>query len=143
MLGYDSPEELRHIKDFGEKHYVNPQNRAKNLQILRERGRLVNNEVNLRRKDGKPIWALSNVRLTEEGLIEGITIDITDKKLAEQQLEQSEEKYRRIVETTGEGFLLMDEDLTIIDANEAYCKMIGYDHGEILGKTPLDRKSVV
>ena len=138
MLGYDSPEELRHIKDFGEKHYVNPENRAKNIQILRDKGRLVNNEVNLRRKDGKPIWALSNVRLTEDGLIEGITIDITDKKLAEQQLEQSEEKYRRIVETTGEGFLLMDEDLSIIDVNEAYCRMIGYDYGEILDKTPLD-----
>jgi len=55
MLGYDSPEELRQIKNFGEKHYVNPQNRAKNIQVLRERGRLVNNEVRLRRKDGKPI----------------------------------------------------------------------------------------
>ena len=137
MLGYDSPEELRQIKDFGEKHYFDPQNRAKNIQVLRERGRLVNNEVRLKRRDGKPIWALSNVRLTEDNLIEGISIDITDKKHAEQQLRQSEEKYRRIVETAGEGFLLMDEELTIIDLNEAYCKMIGYDPEEILGKTPL------
>ncbi len=138
MLGYDSPEELRQIEDFGEKHYVNPQDRAKNIQILRERGRLVNNEVRLRRKDGEPIWALTNVRFTEDGLIEGISIDITDKKHAEQQLRQSEEKYRRIVETAGEGFLLMDEDLTIVDLNEAYCRMIGYAPDEILGKSPLD-----
>ena len=107
MLGYDSPEELRQIKDFGEKHYFNPQNRAKNIQVLRERGRLINNEVRLKRRDGKPIWALSNVRLTEDGLIEGISIDITEKKHAEQQLKQSEEKYRRIVETAGEGFLII------------------------------------
>ena len=138
MLGYDSPEELLRVKDFGQKHYVNPQNRAKNIQILRDRGRLVNNEVRLKRRDGMPIWALSNVRLTEDGLIEGISIDITDKKHAEQKLKQSEEKYRRIVETAGEGFLLMDEDLTIIDVNEAYCRTIGYDRDEVLGKTPLD-----
>jgi sigma-B regulation protein RsbU (phosphoserine phosphatase) len=138
MLGYDSPEELRQIKDFGQKHYVNPQERPRNIQILREKGRLLNRETRLKRRDGKPIWALVNVQLTEEDLIEGISIDITDKKHAEQQLKQSEEKYRRIVETAAEGFLLMDEALTIIDVNEAYCKLIGYAHDEILGKTPLD-----
>ena len=53
-------------------------------------------------------------------------------------LRKSEEKYRRIVTTAGEGFILMDEDLVITDANQAYCQMIGYGKNEILGKTPLD-----
>lgn len=69
---------------------------------------------------------------------QGILIDITDRKLAEEKLRKSEEKFRRIVETAAEGFLLMDEDLKIIDVNEAYCGMLGYTRDELLGKTPLE-----
>lgn len=32
----------------------------------------------------------------------------------------------------------MDQNLKIADVNDAYCKMIGYERDEILGKTPLD-----
>jgi sigma-B regulation protein RsbU (phosphoserine phosphatase) len=42
------------------------------------------------------------------------------------------------VETAGEGFILMDENLVIVDVNEAYCRMLGFSREEILGKTPLD-----
>ena len=56
----------------------------------------------------------------------------------EEQLRKSEEKYRRIVTTAGEGFILMDEDMVIIDANEAFCRMTGRTKEHLLGKTPLD-----
>lgn len=69
---------------------------------------------------------------------QGILIDLTEKKLAEEELKKSEEKFRRIVETAGEGFLLMDEDLAIVDVNRAFCQMTGYSREEILGKFPYD-----
>jgi len=72
---------------------------------------------------------------------QGILVDITARKLAEEKLRKSEEKFRRIVETAGEGFLLMDENLCIVDVNEAYCKLLGYSREEIIGKTPLDLAS--
>ena len=53
-------------------------------------------------------------------------------------LRKSEEKYRRIVTTAGEGFILMDEDMIITDVNEAFCRMIGCTKGELIGKTPFD-----
>ncbi|MGD1972616.1 MAG: SpoIIE family protein phosphatase [Desulfobacterales bacterium] len=53
-------------------------------------------------------------------------------------LRKSEVKYRRIVETAGEGFILMDENLVIVDVNEAYCGLIGLSRDEILGKTTFD-----
>lgn len=56
----------------------------------------------------------------------------------EKALRQSEEKYRRIVETAGEGFLLMDENLIITDVNDAYCRMLGYGRDELVGKSPID-----
>lgn len=69
---------------------------------------------------------------------QGILIDITDRKLAEDKLQKSEEKFRRIVETASEGFLLMDEDFRIVDLNGAYCRMLGYKREELLGKVPHD-----
>jgi len=53
-------------------------------------------------------------------------------------LRKSEEKYRRIVETAGEGFILMDQNLVIVDVNNTYCRMIGFSRDEILGKTTFD-----
>lgn len=69
---------------------------------------------------------------------QGILVDITETKLAEEQLRKSEEKFRRIVETAVEGFILMGEDLVIKDVNDAYCRMLGYSREELIGKTPLD-----
>ena len=69
---------------------------------------------------------------------QGILVDITERKLAEEKLRRSEEKHRRIVETAGEGFLMMDDHLKILDVNDAYCNMLGYSRSEIIGKTPMD-----
>ena len=71
-------------------------------------------------------------------MIEGITVDITDRKLALERLRESEEKYRRIVETTGEGFMFMDENHVIIDVNYAFCKMSGFAREELVGKTSIE-----
>jgi len=67
--------------------------------------------------------------------VEAARLEIQRK---EAQLRKSEEKYRRIVTTAGEGFILMDEDMVIIDANEAFCRMTGRTKSHLLGKTPLD-----
>jgi len=69
---------------------------------------------------------------------QGILVDITDRKRAEDALRKSEEKFRRIVETAAEGFILMDEELKIVDVNDAYCRLLGYTRDELIGKTPLD-----
>ena len=69
---------------------------------------------------------------------QGVLFDITERKLAEDALNKSEQKYRRIVETAAEGFVLMDQEFKIIDVNKAYCIMIGYSQEELLGKTPFD-----
>ncbi len=90
-------------------------------------------------KDGDIRWVedqTSVVRDEQGNKIhnQGILIDITDRKNAEEKLRKSEEKFRRIVETAAEGFLLMDEELRIIDVNKAYCQMLGYQRQDLLGK---------
>jgi sigma-B regulation protein RsbU (phosphoserine phosphatase) len=58
--------------------------------------------------------------------------------LAESAVRESEEKYRRIVETAEEGFLLMDKDLIIAEVNDAYCRMTGHTREAIIGRPVLD-----
>jgi sigma-B regulation protein RsbU (phosphoserine phosphatase) len=94
-------------------------------------------------KDGQIRWVedqTSVVRDDQGNKIfnQGLLVDITRRKLAEDQVRKSEEKFRRIVETAGEGFILMNEDLKITEANDAYCKLLSFSREEILGKTPLD-----
>jgi PAS domain S-box-containing protein len=57
---------------------------------------------------------------------------------AEQEIQKREEKYRRIVETAGEGFLLMDQNFLINDVNAAFCKLCGFSRSEIIGKAAFD-----
>jgi len=94
-------------------------------------------------KDGHTRWVedqTSVVRDDQGNKIynQGLLVDITRRKLAEEELQRSEEKFRRIVETAGEGFILMDENLAIVDVNDAYCRLLGYTREEVLGKTPID-----
>jgi phosphoserine phosphatase RsbU/P len=142
MLGHESPEDVIGMTDFVSIHYYNPEDRVVMLQALKETGVLINKETQMKRKDGNSFWVLGNIRMiekeSENPLIAGIAIDISDRKEAEEKLRQSEEKHRRIVETAGEGFLLMDPLFQIIEVNKAYLKMTGYNREELLKKTPLD-----
>jgi sigma-B regulation protein RsbU (phosphoserine phosphatase) len=68
---------------------------------------------------------------------QGIVIDIHRRKVAEEKLRRSEEKYRRIVETAGEGFLLMDKDLKVVDLNSAYAGLVGGTPEALIGQHPF------
>ncbi len=57
---------------------------------------------------------------------------------AEKNVRASEDKYRRIVETAGEGFILMDDSHRIVDVNASFCHLLGYDRSDIIGRRPYD-----
>ncbi len=84
-------------------------------------------------EDIKDFTAAMHRTIIEE--VEEARIAILKKDEA---IRKSEEKYRRIVETAGEGFVLMDENLRILDVNDAHCRLVGYPREEILGRTPHD-----
>lgn len=58
------------------------------------------------------------------GAIESIR-DITAQKKAEAALRASEEQYRLLVDTTGTGFAVLDDDGTLLDSNEEYARLTG------------------
>ncbi len=64
--------------------------------------------------------------------------DITERKRMEDALRQSEDKYRSIVETAGEGILLTDVKGTVTFVNRQGAMMLGYDGEELLGKSVFE-----
>lgn len=96
-FGYDQNELLGH-PGGAKTLYVNPADRQRMVADLKKHKVLTNYELELRNRDGKPVWALVNARLAEDrqGLpfIEGILVDNTDKRLAEEQVRRSRERFR-------------------------------------------------
>ena len=62
----------------------------------------------------------------------GITIDITDRKHAEREIAEQEAYLRTLLQTTADGFLVVDAEGRLIDVNEAYCRMSGYARNELM-----------
>lgn len=65
--------------------------------------------------------------------------DITDRKLSEQELRESEEMFRSLVEFSPFGVLLTSPDGTVLSANAAACRLLGRTDDEIrqLGRTGI------
>ncbi len=75
------------------------------------------------------------VRVAGRELLYSIIHDITDRRRAEEALRRSEAKYRRIIDTTAEGYWLFDaESRELLEVNDAICGMLGYSRYELLGR---------
>jgi diguanylate cyclase (GGDEF)-like protein/PAS domain S-box-containing protein len=64
--------------------------------------------------------------------------DITAQKLAAQQLEQSEQKYRSLFETMAQGVVYQDAEGKIISANPAAERILGLTLDQMQGRTSVD-----
>ncbi len=82
-----------------------------------------------------------NPVLDESGtciMIIGSVHDITERKKAELQIAESEQRYRQIVETAQEGIWMLDKEFRTVFANKKLCDIFEYSPDEILGKQYLD-----
>ena len=90
-------------------------------------------------KDGRIIWVEVKTSFLRDQNgraigMQGISRDITDRKIAENALIESEAKYRTIFENTGNAALILDEDTTISHANEVADEIFGYRGEDVVGK---------
>ncbi len=84
---------------------------------------------------GKNAWLELTCRALDLGGRRGlmlVTRDLTEAKRAEQALEQSEIKYRTLVQQASDGIFIVTPDGRYTEANEAGCRMLGYTREELL-----------
>ncbi len=60
--------------------------------------------------------------------------DITERKKTEKLINESQNKYRQIVETAQEGIWLIDENDYTNFVNKKMCEIVGYSQEELIGK---------
>ncbi|MCF6248065.1 MAG: response regulator [Desulfobacula sp.] len=61
-----------------------------------------------------------------------------ERRRALDELQKSEEKHRKLIETTSAGYWQVDANDKTVDVNRALCDMIGYPRNEIIGMLPFD-----
>jgi PAS domain S-box-containing protein len=64
--------------------------------------------------------------------------DITARKLAEETLRESEERYRSVIAAMQDGIAILDPDGTIRECNAAAERILGLSAEQIMGRTPHD-----
>ncbi|HMJ24822.1 MAG TPA: PAS domain S-box protein [Pyrinomonadaceae bacterium] len=89
--------------------------------------------------DGSVRWILRRsfpIRNTEGEtyLIAGIAQDITERKRAQEELRESEEQYRDLVENSREFICTHDLNGVVLSANRASVEVLGYDPNDFLGR---------
>lgn len=60
--------------------------------------------------------------------------DVSDHHAAQEALKLSEKRFRDVIETTPEGYILADERLTILDVNPSICTILDIEEADIIGK---------
>ncbi len=137
ILGYPSIEEC--IKNYtAEKHYKNLSDRKVLFRQLKESGEVKRFQTEAVRVDKTVRWVeLSTKIIPGVDYLESVFIDIHDKKVVEEALLESEERYRTISQAAFEGLVITEKGL-FKDANHAFLETFGYTNEELLDQPVMN-----
>ncbi len=91
--------------------------------------------------------AIANARAFEEIRVTGKRLEqanqrleqeLAERKAGEEKLRQSEQRYRRLVDTASEGIWELDEQYTTTLVNRRMAEMLGYEPAEMVGKSVVE-----
>lgn len=143
LLGYTAAEMLgRTPKDFmpaGEWERISPW-----LDVHSgPDGSFRNLEHRTKTKHGRIVWQQVQATAVRDGAgkiigTRGAGLDITERKLAELALRESEERYRDLVENSHDMICTHDLDGRLLSVNNAMVRILGYPRESLIGRNVAD-----
>ncbi|MHA1978227.1 MAG: PAS domain S-box protein [Candidatus Hodarchaeales archaeon] len=144
LLGYSSLEELKAFDLEKEKDRFHPSYpRAEFRKQLEKEGTIKGLEASWQKKDGSFIYVRENAKIVRDELgnalyYEGSVEDISDKKEAEEELRQSEKRFKDLVDMSPDAIALADLEGNIIVVNNRSIQQLGYEERELIGMNALE-----
>ena len=128
-IGYDRAEVVgRTTRQLG--LFVKFSIRRRIVALIKKSGRVRNFEIQVRRKDGSSFAGLFSAEVFNiQGIPHFLTMvnDISDRKLAEARIIESEKKYRTLMMQSYDAVVLVDnENMEIVEGNRKFEELTGY-----------------
>lgn len=140
MLGYCSLEELQNINLNSDNIFLNKTERLQYRQQIELKGSINGYESIWRKKDGTIIYVRESAKAYknkgETLYYEGTVEEITQKKIAEERLRASEEKFRMLAHRMSDVVWLMHADLRYNYVSPSIQQFLGYDPLEFMNLLP-------
>jgi PAS domain S-box-containing protein len=139
MLGFGSPEELLALGDVLQVYAPEERERLQGYFQQRVSGGSppVRYEFRGLRKDGRTLWLENVVRIVNwqgRPAILATVIDISERKRAEQALEEQRRVLQTTLDTIPHAVYMKDRDLRYRAANRVFCERFAQTPGSIVGK---------
>ncbi len=137
ILGYDDAGDLIARVAHMSSMYAQPAQRDQLIRTLVEHGGVDNVVFQARKRDGSEVTVELSAKtiFNDDGtarFIEGSAQDVTARLDAERALQQSESRYRTLVEHSQAGvYVMLDDHYTYV--NHAFAAMFGYSEDELVG----------
>lgn len=127
-----------YVPDF----YVRQEDRFRLVEKLRAEGDGHDMEVQMQRRDGSRFWAYVSSGLSDFGG-EPVSVsafsDFTPRKIAEDALRASEQRFRAILQTSPDGISMAELDGRLAFMSDPGLRQLGYEHSEqVIGRYVLD-----
>lgn len=139
MLGYDSKEELMSI-DIKTELYFNISDREDTEQNKNKVGLEI---CPMKKKDGSEVWLedhgwINYGKSNDIHSYEGILRDVSERKLVEVSIFQNLLRYKTLLQSSKDGIHILDEHGNIVEVNDAFCNMLGYNRSELMNLNVAD-----
>lgn len=144
MLGYDSYNEMaRSTKNIYNDLYVNPEDRQRIMEIVKQYGAAARFRTQLCKKDGSKIWVSLGIGSVYDAqgnflYFQSMCEDITRLKEIEDTLLMSEQECRGIFENAVMGIFRTTPDGRYLTINPAGARMYGYESPEEMMQSVTD-----
>ncbi len=141
ILGFSTPEEaINYFTDIGHQLYINPNRRTEFVRLIEEFGSVSEFESQIYRRDNNIVWVSEKAYAVcdKSGNIlyyEGMIEDITQRKCAEEALQEQFEFLQVLIDTIPAPVFYQNALGLYVGCNKAFETSLGFSRATIIGKS--------